>query len=266
MPNEKHRPLSLLLSGIEGRMGRELAKGARSGIYGPWILLGGLKESGATEVTEAGTVSSEYLPQFSAADVIIDFSSTSGAKSALQFALQHKIPLVVGTTGLNSDLDPLFQRSAMALPLLRANNTSVGVNTLLGLVEQASQLLSGTYDVEITEVHHHHKKDAPSGTAVSLLAAVESGRSRSALHKAAPLYGRYGMIGDRPSEEIGVHSLRGGDIVGEHTVFFFGEGERLEFTHRATDRSIFATGALRAARWLTAQNPGTYSMANVLGL
>lgn len=265
MANET-RPLSLFISGIEGRMGRELTKGARSGIYGPWMLLGGVKESGSTEVTEAGTVSSEYLPQFSQADVIIDFSAASGTKSALEFAVKHKIPLLVGTTGLSQELDSLFKRSALAIPVIRANNTSVGVNTLLGLVEKASQLLSGTFEVEITEVHHHHKKDAPSGTAVSLLAAVEKGRETSKLHKAAPLYGRYGMIGDRPSDEIGVHALRGGDIVGEHTVFFFGEGERLEFTHRATDRSIFATGALRAARWLAGEKPGMYSMADVLGL
>jgi 4-hydroxy-tetrahydrodipicolinate reductase len=260
------KPLSVLISGIEGRMGREIVKGARSGIYGPWIVLGGVKESGSTEVTEAGTVSSEYLPQFKQAEVIIDFSSNAGTRSALQFAVQHKIPLVIGTTGLNQEFESLLKRSSMAIPIIQANNTSVGVNTLLGLVEKASQLLSGTYEVEITEVHHHHKKDAPSGTAVSLLNAVEKGRELSKLHKAAPLYGRYGMVGARPSEEIGVHALRGGDIVGEHTVFFFGEGERLEFTHRATDRSIFATGALRAARWLPGEKPGIYTMADVLGL
>jgi len=195
-------------------------------------------------------------------DVAIDFSAPAATLAVARQCAGMGVPLVIGTTGLSGEeRAELAEAVACSIPVLLAANMSLGVNLLLRLVEVAASALPG-YDVEIIEAHHRRKKDAPSGTARELANRLLQalGRDEEAL-----LYGREGTVGARTSEEIAIHAVRGGDIVGDHTVIFAGEGERLELTHRASSREVFAQGALRAARFLVQQGPGLYSMADVLG-
>ena len=167
-----------------------------------------------------------------------------------------------GTTGLSAADFAVLEEAAARIPLLHAPNMSVGIQLLLRLVEETARALGPGFDVEITEVHHRHKKDAPSGTALRLAETVAGALGRDLAKDGR--YGREGQVGARTAEEIGVLALRGGDVVGEHTVHFFGEGERIELTHRASNRGAFATGALRAARWIVGKAPGVYVMQDVL--
>ncbi len=194
-------------------------------------------------------------------DVLIDFTAPSALAGHLTAARALGTALVVGTTGLEPEHHRLIDEAAAHIAVLQAANTSVGVNVLLALVESATRLLGPAFDPEITEIHHGKKKDAPSGTAVELARRVE--RVRPELRRVT---GRDGLIGERQPDELGVLALRGGDVVGEHTVFYFGRGERLELTHRATDRGIFAQGAVRAAMWLAGRPAGRYGMAEALGV
>ena len=195
-------------------------------------------------------------------DVLIDFSTPDAALAAARYCEEYSIPFVSGTTGLSQDQLITFQELSRQIPLLHAANFSVGVNLLSHLVERAAQGIGEDVDIEIFEAHHRRKVDAPSGTALLLGEAAARGRDLN-LEEVA-LLSREGHTGPRPSEAIGFQVLRGGDIVGEHTVYFCIQGERLELTHRATDRGIFARGALRAARWLSGRRPGRYEMADVL--
>jgi 4-hydroxy-tetrahydrodipicolinate reductase len=197
-------------------------------------------------------------------DVIIDFSAVAGLESLLKQDLTGKA-LVIGTTGLTPEINQALQATARKSAVLVAANFSVGVNLLLGLVAAAARVLAAAdYDVEIVEAHHKRKVDAPSGTALALARAIAGARG-------APLEelrrdGRSGETGARPAGEIGIHALRGGDIVGEHRVHFIGGRERIEIAHSAQDRALFAEGALRAADWIAGKPAGTYSMKDVLGL
>jgi len=198
------------------------------------------------------------------ADVMLDFSVPEATLMQARVCAERGIAMVIGTTGLSEQQsEEIRERVAARVPVLMAPNMSIGVNMLYELVERVAGALPGGYDVEIVEAHHRRKKDAPSGTAMELLRRVAGALGRQP--DAAARFGRRGACGPRSPEEIGVHAIRGGDVVGDHTVIFAGEGERLELTHRATSRLVFARGALAAARFLEGQPPGLYSMRDVLG-
>jgi len=196
-----------------------------------------------------------------AVDVFLDFSLPAGTARLLQLAGDR--PLVVGTTGLDPQQQASLDAHAQLAPVVLAPNFSTGVTLLTELVQLAARVLAN-YDAEIVEAHHRHKRDAPSGTALALAQALASARNVSLDDQAC--YGREGHVGERPHGEIGIHAVRAGDIVGEHTVMLAGQGERLELRHVATSRQAFVTGALRAVRWVHGRQPGRYGMKDVLGL
>lgn len=201
---------------------------------------------------------------FANSDVVIDFTSPDAAVDHAQLAESHGVALVVGTTGLKpADLEVL-NRVARSVPVVQAANMSTGVNVLLGLTEQVAAILGDAYDIEIVEMHHRHKVDAPSGTALALGQAAADGRGVDLAAVSQRV--RDGIVGPRQPGEIGFATLRGGDVAGEHTVIFAGDGERIELSHKATSRTVFAKGAVRSALWTAGQPPGLYSMRQVLGL
>jgi 4-hydroxy-tetrahydrodipicolinate reductase len=196
-----------------------------------------------------------------ACDVYIDFSSPAATRAAAELAHARRLPAVIGTTGLDAEATRAVDALAEVAPVVVAANYSLGVTLLADLVQRAARAVPG-WAAEIVEVHHRHKVDAPSGTALALAEAVRTGHGGS-----EPLrHGRGGLVGARPAAEIGLHAVRGGDVVGEHTVLLLGDGERLELTHRATDRGVFAHGALVAASWVIGRAPGRYDLRDVLGL
>ena len=197
-------------------------------------------------------------------DVLLDFSAPGATLAALRICAAQGKPAVVGTTGFEDAGLAAIRQTAQSVPVLLSPNMSVGVNVVFKLVEAAARALGDDMDVEVFEAHHRHKVDAPSGTAVRLGEVLAAALDRDLASDA--VYGREGITGERPSRTIGFHSLRGGDIVGEHTVTFAGTGERIEITHRAASRSNFAAGALRAVRFIVGQPPGLYGMDGVLGL
>jgi len=199
-----------------------------------------------------------------ASDVVIDFSVAAATAAHAALAAELGTPLVIGTTGLSAAETAAVRAAAERIPIVWAANTSLGVNLLLGLVEQVAARLGPDWDIEIMEMHHRGKADAPSGTALALGRAAAAGRG-VALDDVAQR-GRDGITGARKSGDIGFAALRGGDAVGDHHVVFAGAGERLELSHRATNRAIYAKGAVRAARWVIGQPPGLYGMKEVLGL
>jgi 4-hydroxy-tetrahydrodipicolinate reductase len=200
------------------------------------------------------------------ADVWIDFSSPAASVAHARAAAERGVALVVGTTGLQPADRAAIAACARDIPLVLTPNMSVGVNVLLRLVAEAARALGPDYDIEVLEAHHRHKRDAPSGTALRLAEALAAATGRDLATTAC--YARQGDVGPRPASEIGLQTLRGGDVVGDHTVFFFGQGERVEITHRASSRETFARGAVRAALWLRAERrpSGLYDMRDVLGL
>lgn len=194
--------------------------------------------------------------------VIIDFTYPEVTIKNVEIALQYNNKMVIGTTGLSDEQMTFIKKSAEKIPILWAPNMSVGINVLFELLPKFVEMLGELYDVEISEIHHKFKKDAPSGTAVKLAQILVEAKGFS---KENLRYCREGLIGERPKEEIGVQTLRGGDVVGDHTIFFFGPGERIEITHRAHSRETFAQGALRAAKWINDKKPvKLYSMKDVL--
>lgn len=196
-------------------------------------------------------------------DVIVDFSTAQATRGLLELAAAHRKPIVIGTTGHSAEEKADLRRLAARVPCVWAGNFSVGVNLLFALTRQAARVLGEDYDAEVIEMHHRLKKDAPSGTAARLLEIILEERR---LDPKAVRHGRQGITGERTRSEVGVHALRGGDVVGDHTVMFAGPGERVELTHRASDRGIFARGAVRAAQWVVARPAGVYDMQDVLGL
>ena len=195
------------------------------------------------------------------ADALIDFSSAAAAESVCHAAATSNVALVIGTTGHSPEEKKIIETAAHKIPVVLASNFSIGVNVLFSLTERAAKILGDDFDLEIVEVHHRLKKDAPSGTATTLTEILRRVRRSNSLR-----HGREGLVGAREKTEIGVHSVRGGDVVGDHTVIFAGNGERLELTHRASSRETFARGAVRAARWLIGKSPRLYDMRDVLGL
>lgn len=251
-------PIRVVVTGIAGRMGSTLARMIREA-----------KDLALVAGTERAPVSGLEVPvatrledALSQAQVVIDFSSPEASRHHAAVCAAAGLPLVVGTTGLTEVDQRALAEAARRAAIVSAPNMSVGVNLFIEAAAALARRLGEDYDVEVLETHHRHKKDAPSGTALrladELLAAL--GRGPSQLRTA-----RVGQVGARPPGEVGVQALRGGDVVGEHTVFFLGDGERLELTHRATSRDHFARGALRAARWVVGRPPGLYGMQDVLG-
>jgi 4-hydroxy-tetrahydrodipicolinate reductase len=262
--------LSVAVLGASGRMGRQVVAQV---LASPDLrLAAAVTRPGSASIgQDAGTVAGERpagVPIaalgplcFDGADVVVDFS----LPEALAAALPHlgALPLVSGTTGLPAELNEQLTTQARRAPVLHAANFSTGVTLLLHLAAQAARALPD-YDVEIVETHHRLKQDAPSGTALALGQAVAKGRGVDLA--AVSVHGRSGRPGVRPAGEIGFHALRGGDVVGEHTVWLLGGGERISLGHSASSRSTFAAGAVRAARWLQSRPAGRYTMADVLGL
>jgi 4-hydroxy-tetrahydrodipicolinate reductase len=240
--------LTLFLNGARGRMGQAVAQAANQA---------GVRLGVAVDVGDPLPASIETC------DVIVDFSTPAATAALLQLAVQSRKPIVIGTTGHAAAEKERLRALAGQVPCVWAGNFSIGVNLLFHLTQQAAHLLDESYDAEVVEMHHRFKKDAPSGTAARLLEIILQERK---LTPDALRHGREGITGERSPREVGVHSLRGGDVVGDHTVIFAALGERLELTHKASDRAIFARGALRAAQWVVAQPPGLYDMQDVLGL
>jgi 4-hydroxy-tetrahydrodipicolinate reductase len=204
-------------------------------------------------------VSADTAAGLLGADVVIDFSRAEALPHLLNLAMRAKVAVVSGTTRLDTTGERLLEEAAKVVPVLWAPNTSVGVQVLAELVTLAVQKLGPGFDVEVVEIHHRAKIDSPSGTAERFARAVEAARA-----DLARVHGREGNVGPRSVEEIGVHAIRGGDVIGDHTVHLLGPGERIELTHRATNRDLFARGALRAARFVAGKPAGRYTMADVL--
>ena len=197
-------------------------------------------------------------------DVVIDFSSHAATAAIAALCAEQKKPIVIGTTGHSNEDRSRITKFAAEIPMVLSSNYSTGVNTLFWLTRKAAEILGAGYDLEVVEMHHRLKKDAPSGTAKSLAEILADVRHQQLA--AVARHGREGIVGERTSEEIGMHSVRGGDVVGDHTVIFATNGERVELTHKASSRDTFANGALRAALWVVKQKSGLYDMQDVLGL
>jgi 4-hydroxy-tetrahydrodipicolinate reductase len=241
---------TVAIIGYKGRMGQALLRGAAST---PNLKVTGQADQG-----------DDLKPAIAASDVVIEFSFHVVTPQVAELCAQERKPLVIGTTG-HSDADKArIRKVADQIPIVWASNYSTGVNTLFWLTRQAARILGPAFDLEVVEMHHRMKKDAPSGTASTLAEILAEVREQQL--KDVIRHGRQGIVGERTSTEIGMHSLRGGDVVGDHTVIFASPGERLELSHKAGSRDTFANGALRAAEWVVAQKPGIYSMEDVLGL
>ena len=221
----------------------------------------------AGEVAGAGTLGVLIAASIKARtkpDVFIDFSAPPSTVALAQACARLLVPLVVGTTGLTLDQVSILRQTARKVPCVYAPNMSVGVNVLTKLVREAAAALGPDFDVEVIEAHHRFKKDAPSGTSIHLAKAAAEGRSLN--YEQAAVHGRHGITGERKAEEIGMHAVRAGDIIGEHTVLFGGMGEQVELKHSVHNRDTFARGALRAARFVVGRKPALYSMEDVLGM
>ncbi|HUA65669.1 MAG TPA: 4-hydroxy-tetrahydrodipicolinate reductase [Alphaproteobacteria bacterium] len=240
----------VVITGAAGRMGRALVACA--------------KNMRDLEVTAQLGRDDDLGRVISKADVVIDFSVHSATPAIANLCAKKKKAIVIGTTGHSDAEKKAIADLQSAIPMVWTSNFSTGVNTLFWLARKAAEILGPDYDLEIVEMHHRMKKDAPSGTAKTL-AEILAGVRELQLEKAAR-HGRVGIVGERTSFEIGIHSMRGGDVVGDHTVIFANTGERLELTHKASSRETFANGALRAAIWVVKQKPGIYDMQHVLGL
>lgn len=255
--------IKLAVVGAGGRMGRSILENAQELEHVE--VVAAIEHPGSEwlgKTLHGVTVTGDLSEQVTQCTVIIDFSSPEACVRAARIATEAGVRFVSGTTGLGvTQLEQLNECSRQAA-VLHAANFSVGVNILERLVELASRSSGSGFDLEVFEAHHRRKVDAPSGTALFLGEAAARGRGQELEQVAA--WARHGQVGARADDEIGFQVVRGGDIVGEHTVFLCGEGERLELTHRATDRGIFARGALRAAGWLSTKHPGSYSMSDML--
>jgi 4-hydroxy-tetrahydrodipicolinate reductase len=197
------------------------------------------------------------------AQVVIDFSNPAATRQLIEACEKHRVPAVLGITGLDAASEQALNQLAQTVPVVSSPNFSVGVNALVYLAARAVELLGPEFDIEIIEMHHRNKVDAPSGTALRITEAMAKARGTA---ESKQVHGRAGEVGARTANEIGVLAVRGGDVVGEHTVVLAGPGERVELTHRAHSRVIFGRGALRAAHWVVEQKPGRYDMAHVLSL
>ncbi len=258
--------MKIAVTGAGGRMGRTLIEAIEAD--GALTLAAALEVAGNPAVgteLEKIRVTSDIDAAVAAADVLIDFTRPAGTMKHLEACLKHSKLLVIGTTGLSDAERKRIADGARKIPIVLSPNFAVGVNVLFKVVETAARALGDGYDVEILEAHHHHKIDAPSGTALKLGEIVAQALGRD-LAKVA-VHGRKGdEVGERKPKEIGFHAIRGGDMVGDHTALFIGIGERLELAIRSQSRMTYAAGAVRAAKWLRKKPAGLYDMFDVLGL
>lgn len=265
-------PVRICIAGAMGRMGQRVLECAAADpafAIGAALDLPGAEGTVLTPGRECGqpvevAVTGDPGEAISGAEVLIDFSSASGCIANVRAAVEQGKPVVLATTGLSDAQEAEVSALARETAIVYASNTSVGVNLLFKLTREVAAILGPEYNIEIVELHHNQKADSPSGTAVTLGKRAAEGRGWDYADTAQ--HGREGMVGKRPEAEIGMHAVRGGDIPGEHTVYFVGPGERIELTHRALTRDIFARGALRAARFAVGAAPGLYDMQDVLGL
>jgi 4-hydroxy-tetrahydrodipicolinate reductase len=262
----------IAIAGSSGRMGRALLEAV---FQAPDMRLHAAlerhdspflgKDAGELVGSPSGVRITDQIEQaLPGTDVLIDFTRPEGTMAHLPVCRRLRIGMVIGTTGLSAEHKTLIADAARDIPIMAAPNMSVGVTLMLSLLRQAAQVLSEGYDIEIIEAHHRHKVDAPSGTALRMGEVIADSLGRE-LDQVA-VYGREGVTGERQPSTIGFATVRGGDIVGDHTALFAGTGERLEITHKASSRATFAMGALRAARYLRAKPSGLFDMRDVLGL
>lgn len=240
--------MNILITGISGRMGQAVRQAVEQN---PETSIGATHDAGQ-----------DVAAAMEQADCTIDFSFHGFTPELLAAAVAQGKPVVIGTTGHSPEEKATIAEAAKQIPIVFSSNYSIGVNTLFWLTRKATRILK-SYDMEIVEMHHHHKLDAPSGTARTLaeILCEETGMD----YELDVMHGRHGLVGARPQRQIGMHSLRGGDVVGDHTVIYATDGERLELTHKASSRMTFSAGAVRAALWLAGQRPGLYTMQDVLG-
>jgi len=263
-------PIQLAVAGAAGRMGRQII--ALADRDARFALAAALERSShpslGKDAGELAGIAANDVPIADAAagsfDVLIDFSAASGTRHWLTTCLERGKAIVIGTTGHGHDDLAAVRDAAQTIPVLKAANMSVGVNVLLRITRDVAQILDASYDVEISESHHRFKVDAPSGTALAVRDAVIEGRRAAGAGDQPVVHGREGHTGERAAGEIGMHSLRIGDTVGDHTVAFGTLGEVITLGHSAHSRETFATGALRAAAWISDRPPGLYDMQDVL--
>jgi 4-hydroxy-tetrahydrodipicolinate reductase len=241
---------NIIVTGSKGRMGRTLV--ACAAHHADLRVVGQIDQG------------DDLAAVIGLGDVVLDFSAHNATPAIAALCAQHRKPIVIGTTGHSDEDRSQITRLSATIPMVLSSNFSTGVNTLFWLTRKAAEILGPDFDLEVVEMHHRLKRDAPSGTARTLAEILADVR-RLQLDKCLR-HGRVGIVGQRTAEEIGLHSVRGGDVVGDHTVIFAGAGERVELAHKASSRETFANGALRAAVWVLRQPPGLYSMQDVLGL
>ena len=243
-------PVRVLINGYKGRMGQALLTCAAR-----------MPHLTVTAQTDAGDLLEDGIDR---ADVVVDFSFHAATSAVARLCGQRQKALVIGTTGHSEPEKEQIRSAGTLVPMVWASNYSTGVNTLFWLTRKAAEILGPGFDLEVVEMHHRQKKDAPSGTATTLAEILAEVRKEQLAQVIR--HGRSGIVGERTSAEIGMHALRGGDVVGDHTVIYATQGERVELTHKASNRETFANGALRAALWVVGQKPGIYNMQDVLGL
>lgn len=243
-------PIKIIITGALGRMGQAIAECCG---LDPETAVGAQIDQGDSLTDALGK-----------GDAVIDFSFHGFTAELLEGCVAANKPVVMGTTGHTDDELAYIHTAAKKIPIVFAPNYSVGVNTLFWLTQKATEILGTDFDLEVVEMHHHHKIDSPSGTAKRLAEILCEARELS--YEKDTRHGRFGNVGARTKSEIGVHALRGGDVVGDHTVVYAANGERVELTHKASSRNTFANGSIRAAKWLTDKPAGIYDMQDVLGL
>lgn len=243
-------PIRFLINGSKGRMGQ--------------AILAALKDDPEAEIAAAIDQGDDFLAGLAGADAVIDFSHHSLTEGIAQACAKAGKVLVIGTTGHTDAQVAAIREAAQTIPVVFAPNFSVGVNTLFWLTRKATEILGPDFDLEVVEMHHRLKKDAPSGTAKRLAEILAEVRDLQ--YNRDVRHGREGIVGERTRAEIGMHAVRGGDVVGDHTVIYANVGERVELTHKASSRDTFARGSVRAAKWAATQPAGLYDMQDVLGL
>lgn len=264
--------LNVVIAGCSGRMGHALLEAVKqsSDLHLHAALdradspLIGNDAGGLLGAPCGVKISSDFISALQGAQVLVDFTRPEASMQYIAACREYGVALVLGTTGFSAEQKTAIESAARDVPIVFAPNMSVGVTLLINLVETAAKVLAQGYDIEVIEAHHRHKVDAPSGTALRLGEAAASALGRDLAQCA--VYGREGLTGERDPSTIGFATIRGGDIVGDHTVLFAGTGERVELTHKASSRATFALGALRAARFLADRKSGLYDMRDVLGL
>jgi 4-hydroxy-tetrahydrodipicolinate reductase len=264
--------INVVVTGASGRMGTQVIRLVRS--TEGMALAAAVERPGFPAGQDAGVaaglgpigvpVTDDLARALGGASVVVDFSSHEASARNAEICAEKGVALVIGSTGFTSETKGRVAAFARRVPIVLSPNMSIAMNAMFELVRQAAKVLGPGYDPEIVEIHHKKKRDAPSGTAVKLAEVVAEALGRDFGRDVC--YARQGILGERPPWQIGVQTVRGGDVVGEHTVFFIGEGERLELTHRAASREQFARGAIRAVPWIVGKPAGLYDMADVLGL